>query len=349
MKLTGRDAAGWIAGPRETAAGTLLYGTDAMRVALKRQDLVAALIGPQGDAEMRLTRMPAQSLKDDPAALDDAMRAQGFFPGRRCVLVEDATNAHVPPILAALKGWQPGDAHIVVTAGDLKPASALRKGFEAHPAAAAIGIYADKLDRAGIAAELDRAGLRDPAPDGVAALTQWAARTDPGDFRQMVEKLAIFKLDDPAPLSEADVAACAPVSTVAALDQIVALVADGRTAEIGPVMQRLESQGVAAVALCIALSRHFRMLHALACDPGGPGSGIGRLRPPVFGPRRDALLRQARDWGRIRLERALRELVETDLTLRSSSRAPAMAVMERAMLRLSLMPCPDSRTRDRAG
>jgi DNA polymerase-3 subunit delta len=38
-----------------------------------------------------------------------------------------------------------------------------------------------------------------------------------------------------------------------------------------------------------------------------------------------------------RLEGALSLLMETDLTLRSSSRAPAMAVMERALIRLSMM------------
>ena len=38
------------------------------------------------------------------------------------------------------------------------------------------------------------------------------------------------------------------------------------------------------------------------------------------------------------LEDAMHELVGTDLTLRSSSRAPAMAVMERALIRLAMMP-----------
>ena len=38
-----------------------------------------------------------------------------------------------------------------------------------------------------------------------------------------------------------------------------------------------------------------------------------------------------------RLEDAIALLVETDLTLRSASRAPTMAVMERALLKLALM------------
>ena len=47
------------------------------------------------------------------------------------------------------------------------------------------------------------------------------------------------------------------------------------------------------------------------------------------------MIRQAGAWGARRLETALAHIVETDLTLRSTSRAPTMAVMERALLRLA--------------
>ena len=50
------------------------------------------------------------------------------------------------------------------------------------------------------------------------------------------------------------------------------------------------------------------------------------------------MTRQAQSWGMRALEDALRHLVDTDLALRSSSRAPAAAVMERALIRLAMMP-----------
>jgi DNA polymerase-3 subunit delta len=100
-------------------------------------------------------------------------------------------------------------------------------------------------------------------------------------------------------------------------------------------MRRLEGQGVQAVALCIGAMRHFRSLHIAASDPGGVSNGLMKAR--VFGPRRDAMQRQAQAWGMRRLEDALALLVETDLSLRSTSRAPAMAVMERALIRLAMM------------
>ena len=113
--------------------------------------------------------------------------------------------------------------------------------------------------------------------------------------------------------------------------------AEARSGDVGPLMRRLEGQGVNPVSLSIAAMRHFRTLHAAASAPGGPAEGIARMRPPVFGPRRDRMLRQAQTWGMHRLETALGILTDTDLTLRSASRAPAMAVMERALIRLAML------------
>jgi DNA polymerase-3 subunit delta len=160
---------------------------------------------------------------------------------------------------------------------------------------------------------------------------------DPGDVRQTIEKLALYKLSDPGPVTPEDVAAISPATLDADLDEVLNIVAEARTVEIGPMMRRIEGQGITAVSLCIGATRHFRTLLAAAADPGGPAQGVGRLRPPVFGPRRDRIVRQAGSWGRPRLEQALALLIDTDLTLRSSSRAPDMAVMERALIRLAMM------------
>ena len=46
---------------------------------------------------------------------------------------------------------------------------------------------------------------------------------------------------------------------------------------------------------------------------------------------------QAREWGIERLETALKLLNDTDLALRSSAKAPQMAVVERALIRLAMM------------
>lgn len=337
MKLTGREANSYLAKPDPTRAGLLIYGADAMRVALKRQAAIAALIGPEGEAEMRLTRMSGAELRKDAALLSDAVKAKGFFPGPRVAFLEEAGEGLARPIATALEDWREGDAQIVVTAGSLTAKSTLRKAFETHRTAVAIGIYDDPPSREEIEADLAKAGLGRIEPDAMTDILALSRVLDPGDFRQTVEKLSLYKLGDEMPVSSADVLDCAPSSTEAAIDDVLNCVAEARDRDIAPIMRKLEGQGIQPVGLCIGATRHFRVLHAAASDPGGPSSGIARMRPPIFGPRRDQMIRQAQAWGVHKLESALQMLTDTDLSLRSTQRAPQMAVMERTLIRLAML------------
>ncbi|WP_299202881.1 DNA polymerase III subunit delta [uncultured Tateyamaria sp.] len=330
MKLNTAQATAYFSKPDPDAAGLLIYGADGMRIALKRQQVVAALIGPQGEEEMRLTRIAAGDLRKEPALLLDAVKAIGFFPGPRVALVEDANETVGPIITEALTDWAPGDAQIVVTAGAFKPTSKLRKAFEAHPSAYAAGIYDNPPTRDEIERDLTAAGITNPPQEAMHRLMDLARQLEPGDFRQTLEKVGLYKLNDPEPLSADDIAACAPASIEADVDDVLLVVGDGNAAAIGPVMQRLQAQGVNAVSLCIGAMRHFRSLHRAASDTSG--------RPQIWGPNRDKMLAQARNWGAPKLELALTELTDTDLQLRSAGQnAPALALVERCFIRLAML------------
>ncbi|MEE9387120.1 MAG: DNA polymerase III subunit delta [Paracoccaceae bacterium] len=337
MKLSPRDAGGYFAKPDPARTGLLIYGGDAMRVALKRQQVIAALIGPKGDEEMRLSRIAASDLRKDPAALADAMTAQSFFPGPRVAFVEGAADGLSKTIAAALADWRAGDAQMIVTAGTLNARSSLRKLFEGHNNAYATGIYDDPPSRAEIEAELARKGLSNIDSDAMAEITGFSQVLGPGDFRQTLEKLSLYKLNDTTPLSVQDVLDCAPATTEAALDDVLNCVAEARQADIGPIMRKLAAQGVQPVGICIGATRHFRILHGAASAPGGAAAGMSSMRPPVFGPRRDRMIKQAQAWGLRRLETALQMLTEADLGLRSAAIAPKNAAMERVLIRLAML------------
>lgn len=335
MKLSPRDAPSYFAKPDPSRAGILIYGADAMRVALRRQEVVAALVGPNGEDEMRLTRLAAADLRKDPASLLDALKAQGFFPGPRVALVEGATDAVIGPMEAALGEWQQGDAALVVTAGSLAAKSKLRKLFEGHSSAYSTGIYDDPPSRGEIEGVLKTAGISDVDRDGMDAITGLSRVLDPGDFRQTIEKIALYTLRSDGPVTAEDVAAMSPASIEAALDDVIHATAEARMNDIAPLLRRLQAQGVGAVTLAIGLMRHFRQLHSAASDPGGAASGAGKLRPPVFGPRRDRLVRQASNWGPSRLDEAISMILGADAQLRRSSPVPDMAMMERLLVRLA--------------
>jgi len=337
VKLSSRDAKSYFRAPDPRRPGILLYGPDAMRVAARRHEILAALVGPEGETEMRLTRLAAADLRKDKAALIDALKAQGFFPGQRAVHVGEATDGLAEALSAALEDWAEGDAHLVVTAGQLSARSALRKLFEAHGSAYAAAIYDDPPDRDEIGRMLRDAGLASVSRDAEEALMGLGRDLPPGDFRQTLEKLALYKHGDPSPASADEVALVAPLAPDADLDDLMAVVGEGERGSIGPGRRRVAAQGMLPVTLCLGAERHFRQLHQAASDPGGAGSGVARLRPPVFGPRRDRIVRQAQRWGMYRLETALELLLDADLELRSASSAPQVAVIERVFIRLAIL------------
>ncbi|TGN51855.1 DNA polymerase III subunit delta, partial [Paracoccus liaowanqingii] len=284
MLLKGAEIARYLARPDPSRPGLLIYGQDAMRVALKRAEAVRALVGETADEEMRLTRMPGGGLKRDPAQLVDAVREVGFFPGPRVVVVEDTPDLATDAIRAALEGWRQGDAVVVVTAGALSKGSALRKLFETHGQAVTAPIYDDPPGEDEVARWLADAGLREVPREAMREMMLLSRALDPGDLRQTVEKIGLYKHGDPTPLTVEEIALLAPATIEADLDELIHAVADRREAEFGPLMRRVDQQGIAPVTLCIAALRHFRALHLAAADPAGPGVALARARPPVFGP-----------------------------------------------------------------
>jgi DNA polymerase-3 subunit delta len=327
MKLAGVEANRFLAKPDAGVAGILIFGADPMRVALKRQEAIAAIIGPQGEAELRLTRLQGADIRKSPAPVVDASREIGFFSGSRVVFVEEATDGVTDSLATVLADWRAGDAQIVVTAGELKGKSALKTLFEKHLRAVCIGLYNNPPTRAEIESELAKAGLTEITPAAMSDLNSLARDLDPGDFRQFLEKIALYKYQDATALTADEVTALAPMTIEAEASDLITAVADRKANLIAPLLRRLEGQGILPVTLCIGALWHFRSLHSAVTQGGGK----------FYGARAEVMQRQAGQWGAARLEDVLRLLIETDLTLRSTSRAPAMAVMERAFIRISMM------------
>ena len=150
---------------------------------------------------MRLTRIAGADLRRDPAALLDAVKATGFFPGpaRRAGRGRRPTPPpprSAPPSTtgapATPRSWSPPATSA--------PAARCARPSRRRRTAVAIGIYADPPGRDEIEAALAAAGLARPDREAMGEIEALARGLDPGDFAQFVEKLALYKRGDPAPL-----------------------------------------------------------------------------------------------------------------------------------------------------
>jgi DNA polymerase-3 subunit delta len=328
MALTRTDAARWLARPDPSHAAVLIFGHDAQKVRAARSDAEAALAGPQAMDEMRLTRLTGADLRRDPAALLDAVKATGFFPGPRAVTIDDATDGLATLFADTLKDWRDGDARIIVTAGGLTAKSALKAAFDRQPRACVIAFYDDPPTEAEIRADLTRAGLT-PGPDAMADLVALSRVLDTGEWRQTLDKLALYKHGDPAPLTPDDIALMAPAITEAEVDDIILAAADRDRDAVGRLMRRLVGQRVTPVTIAIRATQHFRQLHALSTGASTflRGSQAQRRRTEA----------QARAWSQPQIETALGLILDCDLALRSGGRAPGHAMVERCLMTVASM------------
>lgn len=328
MALTRGDAARWLARPDPAHAAVLIFGQDAQKVRAARSDAELSIAGAQAMDEMRLTRLSGADLRRDPAALLDAVKATGFFPGPRAVTVDDATDGLAGLFADTLKDWRPGDARLIVTAGGLTGKSALKTAFDRIPAACVIAFYDDPPTEGEIRADLARAGLA-PGADAMAELVALSRSLDTGEWRQTLEKLALYKHGDPAPLTPDEIALMAPAITEAEVDDIVMAAADRDRDAVGRLMRRLVGQRVTPVAIAIRATQHFRQLHALSTGAATflRGSQAQRRRIEA----------QTRVWTQAQIEAALGLILDCDLALRSGGRAPGHAIVERCLMTVASM------------
>lgn len=335
MKLSGRDSARFCESPDPRLVAALLYGPDAATVSAARRMLVTAL--SEGD-DLRVTRLDGASLRKDPAALDDAIRARGFFPGRRVVVIDGGRDELADTLRAALEAATPDDAFVVIEAGSLAAKSSLRKLFESSRAAAACGLYPDPPDPAELGAMLRKAGLAAGLTrDAEAVLAEAVRELDRAQLSGLIEKISLYGAAATQPLDTPELTALLPVATDADLDALVDAVAAGRAEVVVPLLGRMAAGGASPVQILIAAGRQFRQIIALNNAPDGVEAALGRMRPPVFGPRRTAMARQAAGWPVPRAEAALRLLQDTDRTLRSPGQRPDRALVERCLIRIAMM------------
>ncbi|MEM7240373.1 MAG: DNA polymerase III subunit delta [Pseudomonadota bacterium] len=334
MKLSGAAAQSFLRTPDTDTPGVLLHGPEAGLTTLRRQELVRTVA--EGDA-MRVTDLDPATIPRDPAALDEALRARGFFPGRRVVLLDNAKDAVAAVIADLADDLTAEDAFLIVTAGQLNTRSALRKLFEGHAGLKAIALYPDAITPGEISEKLRSFGCRaEVSRDCLSDLAAVLADTDPGVCHQALEKIALSLLHRDDEIGFEDVLPQLPPDRDTEMDTLIDHVLDGRPEGVGPALRRLHAGGTTMAQILILLSRRFADLLALNHAQDGIDAAIGRLRPPVFGPRRRRIGQHARQWS-ARVEDACRMLFDLERQLRSSGTRPERAMVERCLLRLAMM------------
>lgn len=340
MKSRPSDLPRLLGKPASRPKAVLLHGDDAAQIVERREAIVQIVGGAEAEAEMRVARLTAAQCRADPAALDSALRARGFFPGDHVVVVTDATDALAAPLLAAARESAGAGSLLVVVAGALTTKSALRKGFEADPTLAAVPCDRAAPTRDEIRAQLAAHGVDAIDPDAADELVRLMAELDSLARTRLYEKLALWQHGSDSPLGMAAVLACAAPPGTGDADAVALAVLARDPAAVQRALMRALGQGADAVGLVLMVGRLARQLleARLVYDDGGSTAeaALGRVFPPIPRPLQAPLAAVLGRWTRPDLERLGRTVHTLDATLRQGGPTPVRALTERTLLRLAL-------------
>ena len=238
VKLAGRDAARFLARPDPAAAGVLLYGADADAGGAEAR---GARRG--ADRARRRGRDAARPASPAPTSAAtrrrlDATEGDRLLPRAAGGAGRGGRRRRGAGAQAALEDWRPGDAPLVVTAGGLGAGQRAAQGLRGGERGGGDRrLRRPARPRRGRGGARRRPGWRGRDREAMAAVEALAQALDPGDFAQFLAKLALYKRGDPAPLTAADLAACAPPAGEAEIDAVVALAADGDAARLAAALR----------------------------------------------------------------------------------------------------------------
>lgn len=334
MKISNAKAKGFLDRLPGEVRCVLLHGPDQGLVRERADALASAAAGDAGDP-FRVAHLVGPALWDDPARLLDEAAALSFTGGRRVVRVREATDA-VAQAFATLLEDSRWEALVIAEAGEIGPASPLRRLCEKAEDAAAVGCYADGPEDLPdlIRDVLAERGLA-VAADALDFLAEHLG-ADRAVTRGELEKLALYK-GGAGSVELADAIACVGDSASFSLDDVVFAMGDGELAALDRALDRAALEGVPPVAVLRAAQRHLQRLHrAVGASAAGasPRAAMETLKPPVFYALSGRFLAQMRRWPAAAIGEALLLLTEAELDCKTTG-LPAQAIAARALMRVA--------------
>jgi len=345
--LKGRAIKSFLEARDPNIAAALVYGPDS-GLARERALTIASRVVEDLKDPFNALELSDADLKDEPGRLGDEITALSFAGGERVIRLRTNGEAAVKAVQTLLEGLDSGhlkpNGMVIVEAGELTPRSGLRKAFEKAKRAVALPCYADgPADVRAMAQDAARDEDIRFDPDALDLLVDILGE-DHGVSRAEIDKLILYKgpkslRSGPATVSLEDVRASLVDGLGDAMDDTAGAAADGAPARLAAALHKAATAGASPIGLLRALQRTFARLKTandLIESGESPSSAMKKLRPPVFFAEERAFENRLYKWRGLKLERALRMLIDAELDAKSTG-APQREIVERAALALAVM------------
>lgn len=333
MKIAPRETKAFLGNPGQYAA-ILIYGPDEGQARDHARTLAKAVLGADYDP-MNLVEMSGGQLKDDPARLADELNALSLLGGERLVVLRDPGNGLAPLIREMVVDGNPA-AKLIVTAGELTPASKLRQLFEKEKTLAALACYRDEGRQL---TQLIQEKFRERGITAEAEVIPYLAQqlgNDRGVTLAEIEKIDLF-LGEERRLTLAQAILLSGDNAELTLDDLCHAVAGGQPAKLPGLLRRLYADGTQPIGIFRILHNHFQKLQTLqSMVAGGLSVDEAMKQLRIFFKQQPLLRAQLPRWSAAKILRAMDALLEGEKQVKRAGSANPEIICDSLLQRLSL-------------
>jgi len=313
--------------------GLLLFGPNWDLVQRLKTIVVQNLLDGIDGAE--IVRLATSDVESEPGRLLEELQGISLFASFKIVVLESVSQvAQRECIAAASLGWQ--DAFLVLTSGDLKKSSPLRKEYEASPGLLAVVCYEQSAQELALVVRNRLAGFGiTSSPDVCLAVVEGVAG-NAALLESEVDKLVNYA-GQYGQLTLEQVEAVCTVSRSSSFDRVVDLAFGGQVEGALAGLRELHSEGAAASGSLIALCNHLLMISEMvnaAGDPRRAEAVVKEWRPPVFWKRQPVIADHVRRLHKVDVTSLIDALSSATATARKSHQIE-WPVLERVVLALA--------------
>lgn len=307
---------------RNRSADVWLYlflGSDAGLVAERAQAVIRTSVTNPRDP-FQLLRLDGDQIASDPGKLADEANTIGLFGASRCIHIDAGSKTFVPAV-DNLIAEPPRDCVVVISAGDLKADSPLRKTITRYSKGAAVECFPDTLKQLEliIDEEMKRAGMT--ITPGARAFLTGHLGADRLVTRAELEKLVLHAAGQGV-VTEAHVEAVIADAAALSIDEAIFVAFKGDYRASTESAQKTFAHLDPGVFLGFLL-RHILFLHRMRIDldRGVTLDSLGeRLPRHYLGSKRPQILNQLKTWNSEKLLQIAAEIATASAHARRDSR-----------------------------
>lgn len=335
MKIPPAKVESFVKSPDANINFVLVYGPDIGLVSDRTTKLSKTIVEDLSDP-FRVTDLPYDRIKDDPSVLADEINAMCFMGGRRLIKVRMESTT-LPKDVCEIIEKSNGDSFVIFSAGDLTPASSLRKFFEKSGKTAALACYKD--DNATISRVIGQKLLAE-GYEFSADVTRYLSESFSGDrlvIMSEVEKLITY-MGDKKQISLSDVEECIYDSSEFSLDELCIAVASRNLYDIEKNLNKAMKENVTPITIIRLMLRYFMRLQQVRnmLDDGAPEQqAMSSLRPPVFFKQAPLFKRHLSLWTSPAISKVITKLIELEIECKKTG-SPAELLCSRLLIIIPL-------------